>query len=88
MKEKESIEILLTFISLLILITVISVVICTLKYRELADNYAELATKCKRLEYRQVTVINYTPETHINVEPSDDEIVITVGQDIFKKGGD
>lgn len=88
MKEKESIEILLTFISLLIFITVISVVICTLKYRELADNYAELATKCKRLEYRQVTVINYTPETHINVEPSDDEIVITVGQDIFKKGGD
>ena len=88
MKEKESIEILLTFISLLILITVISVVICTLKYRELADNYAELATKCKRLEYRQVTVINYTPETHINVEPSDDDIVITVGQDIFKKGGD
>lgn len=88
MKEKESIEILLTFISLLILITVISVVMCTLKYRELADNYTELATKYKRLEYRQITVINYTPETHINVEPSDDEIVITVGQDIFKKGGD
>lgn len=88
MKDKELYEAFLAFISLLIITTVICVIICAFKYRDLANKYAELSVKCKRLETRQVKVINNMPDIPINVEPSDDEIVITVGQDIFKKGGD
>ena len=86
-KRLKRAETAILYLAVLVAVFIVSVIICVFKYREVADDYAKLATNYKRLEYRQVKIINQT-EDIINVEPSDDEIIITVGQDIFKKGGD
>jgi hypothetical protein len=74
--KKEIAEIILTIVSLLSIIAGISLILLIFKYRDLETRYAELAVTCKRLETRQVKVYSDTP---VYVEPSDDEIIITVG---------
>lgn len=74
--KKDVIESVLTIVAILSVIAGISLILLIFRYRELETRYAELAVTCKRLETRQVKVISEIP---VHVEPSDDEIIITVG---------
>jgi hypothetical protein len=80
--RKEFTEAIVTFIGLLAVISAVGLIICAMKYRTLEDNYRKLAVKCKRLETRQVRVYSNIP---VNVEPSEDEIIIEVGN-AFDRG--
>ena len=81
--RKDFLEAVVTFIGLLAVISAVGLIICAFKYRDLEIHYNELAVKCKRLETRQVKVYSNIP---VNVEPSDDEIIISVGNAFDERG--
>lgn len=80
MRNNDDFEIFLIMFAIITIVCFLSLTVLTFKYRSLEDRYAELATRVHHIETRQINIQSNIP---LKIEPSDDEIKISInGEDL------